>query len=116
LTLDYVRSSEWGWVDLTPGRILNEGEQAVLTCTQIRAEDLPAFKAYPAKHLRWLRHALADQLTAGVKGRMLKGEGEAEYPAICYTQRALELFRWGYLWKQDYVNNVVFEPLGDSAA
>ncbi len=111
LTLDDVRSREWGWVDLTPGRILKEAGRTVLTCTQFSAEDVAAFKAYPAKHIRWLRQALRDQLTAGVKGKMVEGEGEAAYPAFCYTQRALDLFRSGCLWKQEYVANVVFEPL-----
>jgi hypothetical protein len=104
--------SNIGWLIL---RILNEGERAVLTCTQFRAENIPSFKAYPAKYLKWLREALADQLTVGVKGRPVEGEGEAAYPAFCYTQRALELFRSGYLWKQEFVNNVVFEPLEASA-
>ena len=31
-------------------------------------------KAYPAKHLRWLRRALADQLITGVKGRAVGGQ------------------------------------------
>lgn len=111
LKMNDVKPREWGWVDVRPGSIKQEGDDKVLLLTEIYGEDIDIEPIHPAKSVRWLKRHIKKSLTAGLKGRNIVTGGESVYRDINYTVCALELYKAGGIWKQFVDGRAIFEPL-----
>src|SRR5205823_9296720 len=91
LTMNDVQSRAWGWVDIEPGRLREEGSTKALSLTTIVGEDFENEPVHPARYVRWLKRRLKDKRKCGVVGKNVKFGGESFYHDICYRPRALQL-------------------------
>lgn len=113
LTMSDVQSRAWGWVDIEPGRIREEGSTNALSYTTIVGEDFEKESVHPAKYVRWLKRRLKDKRKCGVNMKYIKFGGEYFCHDICYTPGALQLYLSGVIWKQYPDDNAIFEPVRD---
>lgn len=100
-----------GWVDVTPGRLVEVEDRRVLTLTTFLAENRRELPMKPATWLQRLRRGLHPTLSFGVRGRNVVHGGASEYRDIGYSEAARRLLEEGVVWKQYATDNSEFEPL-----
>lgn len=111
LTQDAIHPRYMGWLHITPGELIQYGNQSVLTITTIQSEDKKDLPFKPSGWIRWLKHQLASSIVFGVEGVNIKFGGKSKYNDVGYSTKALCILKKGVIWKQYKNNNVVFYPL-----
>jgi len=136
LTWNSIRPREWGWLDVTVGRLIRSGDSpgltirmevlealrtarkkafaehpTVLTLTTLQTEDKKELAFKPSLWIRWLKGAMKSALMYGVEGVNLVHGGKSVYMDIGYSLGALRRFETGFLWKQFVNDNVAYSPL-----
>jgi hypothetical protein len=111
LAFNTISPKEWGWIDITPGCLISEDGEDVITMTDIcvsspsESMDRTTWRA-----ARALARCIGEDAKSNLIGRNLITGGESSYRDIWYTGEAEEAFRRGAKLKQDLGSNSVFEP------
>jgi hypothetical protein len=113
LTMNDVRSRDWGWGDVTSGGLAKTCNPPALLLSDIVGEKATGVQHDPRKWVDWLKRRLKLKVGIGVLGRNVKTGGRSVYKDIWHTDGARDLRDAGFLWKQFVDANSVFEPLTD---
>jgi hypothetical protein len=110
LTMNDVRSREWGWVDIRPGHLVDAKPSPILTLSEVGAEDFAHEPIRPSRYVRRLKRAIREEVVKGLVGRSVLTSAASAYRNIVYSMDALALYNSGVVWKQFIDGNVIFEP------
>lgn len=108
---DPPRPRDMGWIDVTPGLVVQHKGRQILTMSTLQAEDREGLPFKPASWLRALKRKSRGSVAFGVKGINVVHGGSHEYPDIGYSEAALRLHRDGVVWKQYRDDNSEYAPL-----
>jgi hypothetical protein len=116
MVLDDVRTKDWGWMTVSPGRLWRTDEGTVLLMSQSQGASGTALSTDSAPWVRWLKRRAKKEAHQGVVMRHIPSGDTSSRSDIWYTPKAKALLASGVSWKQFVDAPCVFEPLPDSAA
>ena len=105
-----IRPRDSGWLDINPGQLIGR-DMSILTLTTIQGENKAELAFKPSNWIQWLKKRSSLPISCGVKALNSEFGGQDVYKNICYSQKALEFYYSGGLWKQFIDGNVVFCPV-----
>jgi hypothetical protein len=100
---------------VTPGQLIQNQETNILTMTTIQSDDKKDLPFKASNWITWLKRQLASSTILGVEGANIKYGGKSIYKNMGYSQKALQLFHEGVIWKQHETYNSVFYPLNSDS-
>ncbi len=113
LAFGEIKPKPWGWVDITPGRRLEDSSRELILLTE-----MAVFEAEVGDRTTWrAANALKRRVKRDTFGRMMGRNvvfgGERLYKSIWYTNSVRQAFLEGTLLKQYPDDNSIFEPIDD---
>jgi hypothetical protein len=105
-----IRPAEWGWITVFPGRVSSVRKRKVLLLSQIVGGANGSKRTKCETWLKAVQRRLKMLLHAGVRGTNTETGKSSDYPALLYTDGALEFLGTGGLWTQFPDAKAIFEP------
>lgn len=110
LAFNNINPVENGWIDVSPGGLVELGEEHIVLLTDIAVTKVAGPDQRTWKAILAMKRELKQSAKKGVLGRNVVTGGESFYNNMWYTDKALELFIAGAGWKQYLEMRSVFEP------
>ncbi|CAG0997099.1 hypothetical protein ANRL4_02857 [Anaerolineae bacterium] len=116
LLFSNIRPREWGWVDITPGKIYIRTQpdgvtETILTLTIIAADKHDLNEMDGVKIVNSIRRYLIKYTQRNIIGESLRSPYQTkDIDHILYSQGAYNLYRSGAIWKQYHDALIQFKP------